>query len=299
MSEGWAMQTAGLGSTALLAAQEPETWQEEFTLAGRRQLNPDAPVRHLSWFEADAYARWCGARLPLESEWEVARQQHGDGLEQSHDAWAMDRQPLPALSGIPPRGRCRRGIQRQVHELTIRASGQLLADSPGHERDSYRNFFPHEPLDGVGFKTGAMTTTQPTSTLELIDLHPAAGDLRDLVRDGLSRRPKQLPAWMLYDTEGSRLFAEICQQPEYTLTRTEIRLLEDNAADIAEAVGDGVMLEFGIGNARKVDPLLRALRPSAFVALDISRSALSEAWPGVGPSSHGDARHLLRPQRAR
>ena len=70
-----------------------------------------------------------------------------------------------------------------------------------------------------------MTTTQPTSTLELIDLHPAAGDLRDLVRDGLSRRPKQLPAWMLYDTEGSRLFAEICQQPEYTLTRTEIRLL--------------------------------------------------------------------------
>ena len=130
-----------------------------------------------------------------------------------------------------------------------------------------------------------MTTTQPTSTLELIDLHPAAGDLRDLVRDGLSRQPKQLPAWMLYDAEGSRLFAEICQQPEYTLTRTEIRLLEDNAAAIAEAVGDGVMLEFGIGNARKVDPLLRALRPSAFVALDISRSALSEALRGLA-SSH-------------
>jgi len=130
-----------------------------------------------------------------------------------------------------------------------------------------------------------MTTTRPHSTVDLIDLHPAAADLRRLVHDGLSKQPKQLPAWLLYDAEGSRLFAEICQQPEYSLTRTEIRLLEDQANSIAAAVGSGVMLEFGIGNARKVDPLLKALQPSAFIALDISRDALMEALSGLNSSN--------------
>ena len=130
-----------------------------------------------------------------------------------------------------------------------------------------------------------MTTTRPHSTVDLIDLYPAAADLRRLVHDGLSKQPKQLPAWLLYDAEGSRLFAEICQQPEYSLTRTEIRLLEDQANSIAAAVGSGVMLEFGIGNARKVDPLLKALQPSAFIALDISRDALMEALSGLNSSN--------------
>lgn len=130
-----------------------------------------------------------------------------------------------------------------------------------------------------------MTSTRPGSTVDLIDLHPAAADLRRLVHDGLSKQPKQLPAWLLYDAEGSRLFAEICQQPEYSLTRTEIRLLEKQADSIAAAVGSGVMVEFGIGNARKVDPLLKALRPSTFIALDISRSALMEALRGLN-SNH-------------
>ena len=109
-------------------------------------------------------------------------------------------------------------------------------------------------MDGLRPKTGPMTPTRTSSTLDLIDLHPGAADLRRLVRAGLMQQPKQLPAWLLYDAEGSRLFAEICQQPEYTLTRTEIRLLEQQAETIAAAVGPGVMVEFGIGNARKVDP---------------------------------------------
>lgn len=140
-------------------------------------------------------------------------------------------------------------------------------------------------MDGLGPEAGAMTSTRPGSTVDLIDLHPAAADLRRLVHDGLSKQPKQLPAWLLYDAEGSRLFAEICQQPEYSLTRTEIRLLEKQADSIAAAVGSGVMVEFGIGNARKVDPLLKALRPSTFIALDISRSALMEALRGLN-SNH-------------
>ena len=129
-----------------------------------------------------------------------------------------------------------------------------------------------------------MTSTRTSSGLDLIDLHPAAADLRRLVHDGLMQQPKQLPAWLLYDAEGSRLFAEICQQPEYTLTRTEIQLLQEHAEPIAAAVGPGVMVEFGIGNARKVDPLLHALQPSTFVALDISRSALMDALRGLEAS---------------
>ena len=74
-------------------------------------------------------------------------------------------------------------------------------------------------------------------SISLLNLHPPAADLQRLVRDGLRRSPRQLPAWMLYDTEGSRLFAEICRQPEYTLTQREIALLEDNATAIAAATG--------------------------------------------------------------
>ena len=118
-------------------------------------------------------------------------------------------------------------------------------------------------------------------SITLLNLHPAPADLQRLVLDGLRRRPRQLPAWMLYDAEGSRLFAEICQQPEYTLTQREISLLEQNAPAIASATGPGLVVEFGIGNARKVDPLLTALGSSVFAALDISLSALDDALGGL------------------
>ena len=114
-------------------------------------------------------------------------------------------------------------------------------------------------------------------SIELIDLHPAPADLKQLVQSGFKCQPRQLPAWVLYDAKGSRLFAQICEQPEYGLTRIEIKLLEENAPAIAKAVGDGVIVEFGIGNARKVSPLLNAIRPSTFVALDISQAALRDS----------------------
>jgi len=129
------------------------------------------------------------------------------------------------------------------------------------------------------------------SSVDLIDLYPEPGDLRELAIMGLHRRPRQLPAWLLYDDEGSRLFELICEQPEYTLTRTEIAMLEKEAPHISAAVGDGVMIEFGIGNALKVGPLLQAIKPPTFVACDISRSALDASLAGLA-ASHESTRML-------
>jgi L-histidine Nalpha-methyltransferase len=111
----------------------------------------------------------------------------------------------------------------------------------------------------------------------LIDLHPEPADMARLVIEGMGRQPKQLPAWLLYDAEGSRLFEAICEQPEYGLTRTETNLLEARAAELAAALGPGVVVEFGAGSARKVSPLLGALHPAAYVALDISADHLAPA----------------------
>jgi len=112
---------------------------------------------------------------------------------------------------------------------------------------------------------------------DLIDLHPAMADMRRLVLAGMARSPRQLPAWLLYDAEGSRLFERICEQPEYSLTRTETALLTERAAEISAALGPGVLVEFGAGNARKVGPLLEAMAAPAYVALDISATHLGEA----------------------
>ncbi|MCX5941477.1 MAG: L-histidine N(alpha)-methyltransferase [Cyanobium sp. LacPavin_0818_WC50_MAG_67_9] len=113
--------------------------------------------------------------------------------------------------------------------------------------------------------------------MDLIDLHPEPADIHQLVLEGMARHPRQLPAWLLYDAEGSRLFEAICEQPEYGLTRTETALLQATAPELAAALGAGVLVEFGAGNARKVGPLLEALRPPAYVALDISADHLGPA----------------------
>ncbi|MFY8149830.1 MAG: L-histidine N(alpha)-methyltransferase [Prochlorococcaceae cyanobacterium] len=127
----------------------------------------------------------------------------------------------------------------------------------------------------------------------VLNLHPAPADMAALVVEGMGRRPRQLPAWLLYDAEGSRLFEAICEQPEYSLTRTEVALLESTAGAIAAALGEPppVVLEFGAGNARKAAPLLEALHAPAYLALDISRSALEHTC-GALQAAHPGTRVL-------
>jgi dimethylhistidine N-methyltransferase len=100
------------------------------------------------------------------------------------------------------------------------------------------------------------------------------------VSTGLSANPKQLLPKYFYDEAGSRLFEEITRLPEYYLTRTELKILHDNAAAISAIIPrDSVLVEFGAGSATKAKILLEAApQISAYVPVDISAEFLgSEA----------------------
>jgi len=111
---------------------------------------------------------------------------------------------------------------------------------------------------------------------------------------GLSSRPKSLSPWLFYDAEGSRLFEEITELPEYYVTRAEREIFANYADDIIAATGGGNLrlFELGAGTASKTGLLLQAaLRRQdrlVYHAIDISESALVEAterlqrdFPGV------------------
>jgi ergothioneine biosynthesis protein EgtB len=75
LSEGWGVcQRAGWCMAMHWEAADEPYWQ--MSLSGMQPVNPEAPVTHISYFEADAFARWSGARLPTEFEWEVASSGH-------------------------------------------------------------------------------------------------------------------------------------------------------------------------------------------------------------------------------
>jgi dimethylhistidine N-methyltransferase len=86
-----------------------------------------------------------------------------------------------------------------------------------------------------------------------------------------------------YDERGSKLFDEITRLPEYYPTRTEFAILRDNAAAISARCGEGcVLIEPGSGSSDKVRLLLEALRPAAYVPVDISAEFLRDAAAGLG-----------------
>jgi dimethylhistidine N-methyltransferase len=122
-------------------------------------------------------------------------------------------------------------------------------------------------------------TALPSNALPLLDLAPAADDLRRDVLDGLAQQPRSVPCKYFYDDHGSRLFDQICGLPEYYPTRTELAISRQYAAEMATACGPHTLLiELGSGCSTKTRVLLDHLRdPAAYVPVDIARDFLKSA----------------------
>jgi len=122
-----------------------------------------------------------------------------------------------------------------------------------------------------------------STTSQEIDERVAAA-----VREGLSARPKTLPAWLFYDRAGSRLFDEITERPEYYLTRTERAIFSRHGSEMIGRAACGGRLritELGAGSAEKTRLLLRASVANqgevTYEPIDVSASALEQAKRGI------------------
>jgi L-histidine N-alpha-methyltransferase len=128
-----------------------------------------------------------------------------------------------------------------------------------------------------------------------IDVHLGARDervLADDVLDGLTKPFKEIPPKHLYDTEGSRLFDEICRTPEYYQTRAERSILEARGAEIVRATGAAELVELGSGVPTKTRVLLDAMHAAGtlerYLPFDVSEAVLRtsadqlvEDYPGL------------------
>jgi formylglycine-generating enzyme required for sulfatase activity len=134
LSEGWALVQAQGWQAPLYWRKRDGAWHE-FTLAGEEPLDPTRPAVHLSHFEADAFARWAGARLPTEFEWEHAVQSAGEVWEWTSSSYGPYPGYRPAAGAV---GEYNGKFMSNQYVLR----GASCATPAGHARRSYRNFFP-------------------------------------------------------------------------------------------------------------------------------------------------------------
>jgi ergothioneine biosynthesis protein EgtB len=172
LSDGWAWaQTNEINRPLYWSAN----FNTEFTLSGPKPINPDAPVCHVSYYEADAYARWAGHRLPTEAEWENIAEHTaikgnfvGNGLlhpqpltEQTDnepnqmygDVWEWTASPYSPYPGFQPLAGSVGEYNGKFMCNQIICRGGSCVTPIDHIRPGYRNFFyPHERWQFFGIR---------------------------------------------------------------------------------------------------------------------------------------------------
>lgn len=141
LSEGWDWVKAQAREHPAYWQQGASGWQA-FGLSGLQDLQAHEPVLHLSYFEADAYARWAGARLPTEAEWEHAATTCPELRQLTSHAWQWTSSaylPYPGFH-VSAGAVGEYNGKFMVNQMVLR--GGSLATPPSHVRTTYRNFFP-------------------------------------------------------------------------------------------------------------------------------------------------------------
>ena len=164
LSDGWNARNTQRWTAPLYWERSADGWRM-LTLAGMRDLDEAEPVCHVSYYEADAFARWSGARLPSEAEWEVAaegRPVEGNFLEDERfhpaplaasgatgspsqlfgDVWEWTRSPYSPYPGYQPAAGALGEYNGKFmcNQMVLR--GGSCATPASHIRSTYRNFFP-------------------------------------------------------------------------------------------------------------------------------------------------------------
>ncbi|WP_309629002.1 ergothioneine biosynthesis protein EgtB [Brevundimonas sp.] len=280
LADGWAVVKAEGWEAPLYWRHDDGEWTV-LGLAGRAPVDPDAPVRHISAYEADAYAHWAGKRLPNEAEWESAVATAPDvfsnlfGEVWQHTASAYS--PYPGFK--PTEGTASEYNGKFMANQRVLRGGSF-ATPVGHARATYRNFFyPHQRWAFTGLRLASNAPAGQRARIE--DLETAR--FRAELVAGLLRPEKGVSPKWFYDAAGSDLFEDITRLPEYYPTRQEAALLRAMAPGLTDHFGDNaVLVEFGSGASEKTRILLDSARTlQAYVPIDISPDALTAAAASI------------------
>jgi ergothioneine biosynthesis protein EgtB len=154
LSEGWATVQANRWGAPMYWRDDGARWVR-FTLFGEEPVASDDPVSHVSYFEADAYARWRGARLPTEAEWELSAAEHRSDVPFSLEpppvtagpgffgsVWQWTQSAYAPYPGFHPLAGAvgEYNGKFMVNQQVLRGGACITPE--GHSRPTYRNFFP-------------------------------------------------------------------------------------------------------------------------------------------------------------